>query len=242
MPPPVIGMLAWEGGKYSLPQLEMIPGNIVHPETFSFPIMLTRVEGANYRTVVERPNKEVLARMIEAAQALVDAGVKAITTSCGFNIIFQKELANAVAVPVFSSSLLQVPLIHQSLGKGQQIGIITADSTRLTKEHLEFAGIKSSIPVCIQGMERAEEFSKARTGSGAKVSTAKFIQDVVDIARDLQRENTALGAIVLECTDLSPASTAIRKTSGLPVFDITTLINMVYNSVAGSGWGCQEGA
>jgi Asp/Glu/hydantoin racemase len=237
MPPPVIGMLAWEGGgQHSLTQLEMLPGNIVHPETFRYPIRIFRIKGANYQTVVECPNGEVLARMIEAAKEMEEAGVKAITTSCGFNAIFQKELANAVAVPVFASSLLQVPLVYQMLNKDQQVGIITADKKHLTRAHLECAGVASSIPVCIMGMENTGEFSKVRTDPSAHLDTRKFIEETVDIAKILVSENQNVGAIVLECTDLPPASAAIRTTLGLPVFDIVTLMNMVHESITGLGW------
>lgn len=236
-PPSVIGMLAWEGGgEHSLTQLEVIPGNIVHPETFRYPIKLFRIKGANYCTVVERPNDEVLARMIEAARELEADGVKAITTSCGFNAIFQKKLANAVAVPVFSSSLIQVPLIYQMLKQEQQIGIITADKKKLTRAHLEQVGITTSIPVSIMGMEDTGEFSKVRTDPAATVDSRKFIHEIVDIAKFLVKENHHLGAIVLECTDLPPASSTIRKIVGLPVFDIVTLTNMVYESITGTGW------
>ena len=241
MPPPLIGMLAWEGGgEHSLTQLEMIPGNIVHPETFSYPIKLARIKGANYRTVVEHPNKEVLVGMIAAAKEMEAAGVKAITTSCGFNAIFQKELANAVAVPVFSSSLMQVPMVYNMLKQEQRIGIITADKKRLTRAHLGHAGIANSIPVSIVGMENTGEFTKARTDPEAKVDSGKFIQDIVDIAKMLVCENQNVGAIILECTDLPPASAAIRKILGLPVFDIVTLMNMVHESISGLGWENQK--
>jgi len=235
-PQPLMGMLAWEESKNSLAQLEAMPGNIMHPETFRFPLKFIRVKGANYRTVVEQSNEAVLAEMIKAAREMEAAGVKVITTSCGFNAIYQKELANAVAVPVFSSSLMQVPMVYNMLKQGQQIGIITADKKHLTRAHLEAAGIASSIPVCIMGVENTEEFSKARTDPGARVDPGKFIQEVVDVAKTLATKNQNLGAIVLECTDLPPAAAAIREKFGLPVFDIVTLMNMVYASVSGQGW------
>lgn len=240
-PQPLMGMLTWEEGKNSLAQLEAIPGNIVHPETFRYPIKFIRVQGANYRTVVEQSNEAVLTEMIKVAREMESAGVKAITTSCGFNAIFQKELANAVAVPVISSSLMQVPMVYNMLKQGQQIGIITADKKYLTRAHLEAAGIASSIPVCIAGMEDTEEFSKARTDPEARVDPGKFIQEIGDVAKKLATENQNLGAIVLECTDLPPAAAAIRKIVGLPVFDIVTLMNMVYESVVGPGWENHQG-
>lgn len=238
----MIGMLAWEGGggEDSFTQLEVLPGNILHPDTFGFAFKLSRIRGANYRTVVEQPNAEVLAGMITAAQELEAAGIKAITTSCGFNAIFQEELANAVAIPVFTSSLVQVPLVHRMLKTGQSIGIITADKRYLTRAHLEHAGIASSIPVCIAGMENTGEFSRVRLDPRAEVDGGKFIQEVVDVATMLASENRDIGAIVLECTDLPPAAAAIRAMLGLPVFDIVTLTNMVFASVAGAGWGNQK--
>lgn len=239
VPSPVIGMLAWEGGEHSLSQLEEIPGNIVHPDTFRYPIKLFRVKGANYRTVVEQPSQAVLAEMIKASKEMEAAGIKAITTSCGFNAIFQKELSNAVSVPVFSSSLMQVPMVSNMLKQGQNIGIITADKKHLTRAHLEAAGIASSIPVCIAGMEDTKEFIKARTVPDARVDSDKFIQEVVGVAKALASENQNLGAIVLECTDLPPAAAAIRKKLGVPVFDIITLMNMVHESVTGLGWANQ---
>jgi hypothetical protein len=51
--------------------------------------------------------------------------VGAITTSCGFLVKFQRELAAAVSVPVFTSSLLLVPFVHRLLAPGRRIGILT---------------------------------------------------------------------------------------------------------------------
>ena len=38
----------------------------------------------------------------------------------------------------------------------------------------------------------------------------------------------AYGAIVLECTNMPPYAAAIRQATALPVFDITSLIQMVH--------------
>jgi Asp/Glu/hydantoin racemase len=45
------------------------------------------------------------------------------------------------------------------------------------------------------------------------------------------RENPEVGAIVLECTDMPPFAHLIQKAVNLPVFDLITLTNMVYNAV-----------
>lgn len=231
---PAIGIIGWEAGlEDTLSQLEEIPGDVAHPDTFGFPVLYRRVKGARYQTVVVEPSAGVLAGMIEAAEEMERAGVKAIMTSCGFNAIFQGALANAVDVPVFASSLIQVPLVYRMLRKGQKVGIITADRPCLTEAHLREAGITEEIPVCIMGIEDTEEFSRIRDDSKAAVDVSKFEQEVVEVARRLVDEEKHVGAIVLECTDLPPFAAAVRRAVGLPVFDIVTLAHMVYESLAG---------
>jgi len=123
---PLVGILGWEAGNVdTLAQLEMIPGNIAHPEAFDFPVDYERIAGAHYQTVVVQPNAGVLASMVDAAQAMERRGSRAILTSFGFNAVFQRELASAVNVPVFASALLQVPLVLRMLKPDQCVTIAT---------------------------------------------------------------------------------------------------------------------
>jgi Asp/Glu/hydantoin racemase len=235
---PLIGILGWEAGhKDTLSQFEQMTGNIANPHTFDFPVMYTRVKGAYYQTVVVQPNVQVLEAMIQAARELEQEGIRAIATGCGFNAIFQRELANAVGVPVFASSLIQVPLVHRLLKESRRVGIITADKEYLTEKHLEGVGITRTMPVAIRGVEATEEFSKIRADPNAVLDVCRFQEDVVGVAEALVREERDVGAIVLECTDLPPFAAAIRRAIGLPVFDMVTLTNMIYESVAGDRWG-----
>jgi len=55
--------------------------------------------------------------------------------------------------------------------------------------------------------------------------------EVVAAAERLQSANPDLGAIVLECTDMPPYAHAVQRATGLPIFDLTTLTNMVYQAV-----------
>jgi hypothetical protein len=47
----------------------------------------------------------------------------------------------------------------------------------------------------------------------------------------LASDNPEMGALVIECTDLVPFSHAIQARTGLPVFDIVTLTEMVHMSL-----------
>lgn len=53
--------------------------------------------------------------VVEAAKELEAEGVRAIVGACGYFAHFQKQVADAVNVPVFLSSLCQLPLIKLGL-------------------------------------------------------------------------------------------------------------------------------
>ena len=103
-----------------------LPGDVGNGWTFDFPVMFRKVLGANPTSVVKNADPALLRPFIEGAQALEAAGAKAIATSCGFLVMFQKEMAEAVNIPVISSSLLQVPFVDRLLGPDKKVGIITA--------------------------------------------------------------------------------------------------------------------
>ena len=92
-------------------------GDIGNAETFSFPVRYKRVVGATPQRVVKEADPSLIEPFIEAAKELEQKGVSAITTSCGFLAIFQDYLADAVDIPVFTSSLIQVPLVYRMLKK-----------------------------------------------------------------------------------------------------------------------------
>src|SRR4051812_47766036 len=84
-------------------------GDMGNARTWPFPVLYRVVRGASPEKVVLNGAPGLLPAFIEAAQDLVELGAEAITTSCGFLSLFQKELAEAVKVPVATSSLMQVP-------------------------------------------------------------------------------------------------------------------------------------
>lgn len=224
-----IGILCWEAGTNprGLAQLESLVGNSTNPASYDVPVRFCRVPGANIKTILEQPDRKILARMIEEARRLVDDGARAITTSCGFNAIFQKDLADALEVPVFASSLLQVPLISRMLGSGREIGVITAKKSALREEHLHAVGITPQIPIKIFGMEECPEWNKIFRTPDEDVDLELIREEVVGKAIEAASSNPAMGAFVLECTDLPPFSESIRKATGLPVYDFITLVDYV---------------
>lgn len=210
-----------------------IPGEMGNATTFPFPVRYHRVTGASPDLVVRKGAEGLLPAFIEGARALEREGVGAITTNCGFLVKFQRELAAAVRVPVFTSSLLLVPLVHRMLPRGRRVGVMTVNGASLTREHLEGAGIGAEIPLAIAGMEGEKEFTRVLLGDEAELDVDLARDEHVRVARRLVAEHADVGAIVLECTNMPPYAADIQRATGLAVFDIVSLVRMLHDGLAG---------
>lgn len=101
-----------------------IVGDIGNARTFDFPVCYKVVKNVFTGSKLPRDADEILLNaFIKAAKELEEDGCRAITTSCGFLAGFQQELADAVNIPVFTTTLSLVPMIAPMLGKDKQIGI-----------------------------------------------------------------------------------------------------------------------
>jgi Asp/Glu/hydantoin racemase len=208
-----------------------IPGDMGNAHTFPFPVLYHVVEGASPTRVVRAPDDALVGPFLDAARELERAGVRAITTNCGFLIRYQAILAGAVGVPVFTSSLLQVPLALRMLAPGQSVGVITIDSKALTWEQMAQAGITPEMPVHVAGLEREEHFTDAILNDRLELDPEVSAREHEVVARRLVREHPEIGAIVLECTNMPPYAHRIQAATGLPVFDIVTMTNWIHDSL-----------
>jgi hypothetical protein len=208
-----------------------VPGDIGNAGTFDFPVLYHPVLGASSDRVVRGTDRDLLPLFIEGAHSLESLGVRAITTSCGFLARFQDELAQSVSVPVFTSSLMQVPLVHRMLAPGRAVGVITVDSSSLGPAHLAGAGITPDMRIVVRGLETEKEFTRVLLDDALTLDVDVARQEHVDVARRLVAEHPEIGAIVLECTNMPPYAAAVQAATGLPVFDITSMIRMVHSAV-----------
>jgi Asp/Glu/hydantoin racemase len=207
-----------------------IPGDVGNATTYRFPVKYKVAKGLHMEDIVRRePHPSVGRRVVDVAKELEEEGVRAVTTSCGYFIYFQDELAEALDIPVFSSSLIQVPMVAKMLGHGKKVGIICAYSEALTEKHLEKAGIDDSIQVAIAGIDEHWEGINREEEPRARLKALE--KTLTTVSRQLVSKDPEVGAIVLECTNLPPGASAVQEATGLPVFDIITLINMIYDVV-----------
>lgn len=211
-----------------------IPGDMVNASTFPFPVLYRQVGGASVGRVVREQDPALLEPFLEGARSLEREGVAAITTNCGFLAMFQQQMAAAVRIPVFASSLMQVPLVHAMLGPGRAVGIVTVSAATLGPAQLAGAGIGPGIPVAIYGLDTEEEFSHVMIDDVPRLDVAKARAEHVRVARRMVEERPDVGAIVLECTNMPPYAADIQAATGLPVFDIVTMVHWVHGAVARS--------
>jgi hypothetical protein len=214
-----------------------IPGHIRNPATFDFPVVYQVVSGATAQRVVTQADPQLLEPFIRAARELQARGVAAITGACGFLVVFQKELADAVDVPLYASSLIQLPMVHRMIRSNQKVGLLVANERSLTRRHLAAIGAES-VPVCVAGMEEQPEFREVMLEARRdELDADRLEREVLGVAKRLARDNPDLGALVIECTDLVPFAHAIQARVGVPVFDIVTLTEMVHRSLIRGPFG-----
>lgn len=204
---------------------DKIPGHIRNRTTFDFPVRYQVVTGATPERVVSQADPRLLEPFIQAAKELEAAGVAAITGACGFLVIFQRELADAVRVPLYSSSLIQLLMVSRMIRSDQKVGLLVANKASLTPRHLAAVGAES-VPVSVAGMADQPEFREViLEGRRVELDADRLEREVLGV---VERLDPDLGALVIECTDLVPFAHAIQARLGVPVFDIVTLTEMVY--------------
>ena len=197
-------------------------GDIGNAQTFAFPVRYRTVRGASPRRVVVERDRALLAPFIDAALALESQGVAAVTTSCGFLALFQREMAAALSVPVWTSSLLLVAEVEAGLHDGRRAGVVTADAASLTAEHLRAVGARVDTP--LEGLALDSRFRATVLEDRAELDVDEAAQATVAAAKRLMARHPEVAAIVLECTNMPPYADAVRAATGLPVHDITTLV------------------
>jgi Asp/Glu/hydantoin racemase len=209
----------------------LIPGNIVNGYTFDFPVRLKAVQGLDIPNLFAA-GEEVLPYILKACNELRQEGVRAISSACGFFGNYQKQVSEALDIPVAISSLVQLPWISSVLKPGCRIGVLTADQSSLSDKLLWNCGITEAIQkqLVIRDLRNAPEFSCILEGRG-EFDNGTVEKEVVNAALDIIREQPDTDAILLECSDMPPYASAIQAAVQLPVFDFTTLIRWLQMAV-----------
>jgi hypothetical protein len=206
-------------------RFERFVGDIGNPQSYSEPVLFEVVRGATVDKVVPAKAPPLIQDFIAAGNRLIARGADAITTGCGFLVLNQAELAARLAVPVATSSLLMIPTILKLLPAGKRLGVLTFSAENLTRAHFVAAGAPADTPV--EGVAQNGVFQKAIYEQPCADSVAARESEVVAAARRLTQRHDDIGAILFECTNFPPHRAAVAAATGLPIFDIFTLIGML---------------
>lgn len=192
-------------------------GDVGHPATFGVPVRMRIVRGAFPRRVVASAAalraSGLPALFADALRQLEDEGARALTTSCGFLVLLQRELQAAVRVPLVSSTLMQLP---QLLAGEPQVGVLTIDAGHLGEAHLLAAGVPPQrlADVQVQGVDPQGAFASAILGNRPELDFAAAEAELVAAALALQRRAPAVRTLVLECTNMPPYARALADATG----------------------------
>ena len=207
-----------------------IPGDVANATSYAFPVRFQKVQGYSVRRAL-RKDPTVYEDLRKAAMDLVQQGVRAVTGDCGFMGIHQRKLARELGVPVFLSSLLQIPFISLMIGENAKVGIITADSKSLNADLLAAMGVSDPNNLVICGLEDCQQFYQFAIAETGTLDAEAVEKEVVSVAGDMVSENPQVRAILLECSLLPPYGAAVQDAVNLPVFDYITMINFVFSAV-----------
>jgi hypothetical protein len=195
-------------------------GDVGHPETFGVSTHQERVKGIWPAKVVTSAASMRQARILPGFQSVMRLlqarGVKAITTSCGFLVLLQKELQSVSKIPVVTSSLLQLPAL---LAKESQVGVLTISSGNLSSDYLQAASVPKERlkDVIIQGVPAGTEFVSKILGNQPTLDFSQAEKDVVAAALSLKERVPHLQTLLLECTNMPPYKAAIEAATGWKV-------------------------
>jgi Asp/Glu/hydantoin racemase len=217
-----------------------IPGDMGNATTWPFPVLYKVVKGASPQRVVRERAAGLLDALLEAAKELTELGSDGITTNCGFLSLYQNDIARHVGVPVATSSLMQAPFIERVLPPGQRVGILTISAEALTGEHLRAAGVNEETPIV--GTDGGGEFSRAILDNELELNVAAAERDILEAGETLVRRYPEVGAILLECTNMSPYARVLSEHVARPVFDIVSFVTWFHAGLRPRDFGAQGSA
>lgn len=215
------------------------PGDVRNASAWGFPVQYEICEGIDIKTLLWAEDKTpCLEPILKAAKKLEKMGCRAIAAECGYFAYFQKAVAGEVDIPVFMSSLLQVPFIQQIIGPKKDVGIFCYQKRFLTETHLQNVGIVPGSNYVIAGAgdeynvtEFNNLWSWEERPSCPESYYDKSEKQIVDACIDFVEKNPRIGAIMLECTGMQPFGRAIQRALDLPVFSWGTLLDYAYSVV-----------
>ncbi len=222
-----IGILCLEAN------VPFVPGDVGNASSYDFPVAYQLVPGATGQAVIVDKDEALIPRFVEAAQTMVGQGVRAITGDCGYMATYQAAVAAAVDVPVFLSSMLQIPLLLRMLAPQRKLGVVVANEGSFDDRLLDAVGVAPADRerLLIRGVQDKPHWREVILEEIGHLDVERIRGEVVETAAAMLDEEPNLAGYLLECSDLPPYSADVHRATGLPVFDWIGFVNYVHHAV-----------
>jgi hypothetical protein len=207
-----------------------IPGDVANATTYDFPVRFRKVEGFSVASAIGK-DPSVYPDLKAAAEKLAGAGGAGGHRRLRFHGLSPAAPRPRIGVPVFLSSLLQIPFMLNILGDGAKVGVLTADGRSLDAGLLAAVGVAGMERLVIEGLENRKNFYRFAIEETGTLDAAAVAAEVVDAGRQVLERDPAVKAFLLECSLLPPYASALQAAVQLPVFDYITMINFVFSAV-----------
>lgn len=202
-----------------------VPGDAGNAASFRYPVRYEVVQGGFADLIEGGP--QIKENLLAAGRRLTGLGIRAIVGDCGMMSLYQDCLGAELDVLFAGSSLCQIPLLWQLMGRRGEIGIITGHSQLLGEKHLRSSGWTDEIPLVIQGMEDEAHFSEIVIHGGLCLDVDRMRGDVLAAGEKLRQKAKDLRAVIFECSNLATYSADLRELLGVPVFDTLSAANLL---------------
>ena len=210
-----------------------VPGDMGNARTFDFPVRYKVVRNIfEGQKLPRNADQLLLGAFTKAAKELEQEGCRAITTPCGFLAGFQKELAEAVNIPVFTTTLSLVPMVASMIGSKKSIGIFTERKEFMTDFLFEKAGwSEKNYNICVSDLKEDSAFNKLIIYDSIDGDLSAIDDEVKEMTLAHMEQYPDTGAIILECQNLAPFGRIIQQYSGVPVFGMNQLVEFIESTL-----------
>ncbi len=214
------------------------PGDVRNASGFPYPVQYEVAKNVNMEIMLNSPDKTpALAPTIAAAKKLESMGCRAIVAECGYFSYFQRDVAAAVNIPVYLSSLIQLPFIQNTIGPDKSVCVLCGRKGFLQDEHIERAGVSLSSNYFLHGCQddyTCKQFDdlwdKEKRPESPESVYSLTEKDIVAICVDIKKNHPDMGAMLLFCTGFSPFARAIQRAINMPVYSYATMMDYAYST------------
>jgi Asp/Glu/hydantoin racemase len=209
-----------------------LPGNIQNATTLPFPVAYECVRDVDANDVFGASARLEIG-LQEAALRLEQRGVRAIIGACGSFAAFQSILTARLQIPVFASILNQIDFILSAMPQEKKLAIVFANQKSFSDRIRKQCRIHEPERLLITDCMSLPAFQAMLTDAFSPQSLQLEAEVVEHVAKFIDQHPEA-GGIMLQCSELPPFAAAIQRRVHLPIFDVVTLAQWLFNATVRS--------